>query len=41
MGTTDRQIHFLLARAYTKLGRNDLADQHRKKFQDSPPTLRR
>ncbi|MBI1897211.1 MAG: tetratricopeptide repeat protein [Acidobacteria bacterium] len=41
LGTTERQIHFLLARAYGKLGRKDLAEQHRQKFETSPATLRR
>jgi Tfp pilus assembly protein PilF len=40
-GTTDRQIHFLLARAYAKLGKDDLARAHRKQFEASPMTLRR
>ncbi len=41
VGTTDRQIHFLLARAYSKLGKKDRADAHLKKFQSAPATLRR
>lgn len=41
LGTTDRQIHFLLARAYAKLGNKDVAQQHLKKFEASPATLRR
>jgi len=41
LGTTDRQIHFLLSRAYSKLGRKDQAAAHLKKFQSSPATLRR
>jgi tetratricopeptide (TPR) repeat protein len=40
-GTTDRQIHFLLARAYGKLGEKQKADIHRKQFEASPATLRR
>ena len=40
-GTTDRQIHFLLSRAYSKAGRKDLAELHRKQFEASPATLRR
>jgi len=40
-GTTDRQIHFLLARAYAKMGKEDLAQWHRKQFESSPMTLRR
>ncbi len=41
LGTTDRQIYFLLARAYGKLGKKDLAQVHLQKFQASPATLRR
>ena len=41
MGTTDRQIHFLLARAYSRLGKRHLADDHLYKFQAAAPTLRR
>jgi tetratricopeptide (TPR) repeat protein len=41
LGTTDRQIHFLLARAYSKLGKSEEATSHLKKFQSSPATLRR
>jgi len=40
-GTLDRQIHFLLTRAYSKLGNHALAKLHRKEFEASPPTLRR
>ena len=40
-GTTDRQIHFLLARAYAKLGDAAKATLHRKAFEASPATLRR
>ncbi len=40
-GTLDRQIHFLLTRAYSKLGNGELARMHRKAFEASPPTLRR
>ncbi|MGH9664220.1 MAG: tetratricopeptide repeat protein, partial [Bryobacteraceae bacterium] len=40
-GTTDREIHFLLARAYLRLGKKELAELHRKQFEASPPTLRR
>jgi tetratricopeptide (TPR) repeat protein len=39
--TTERQIHFLLARAYTKSGQKELAEKHLAKFRDAPPTLRR
>ena len=41
VGTTGRQIHFLLARSYSKLGKRDLAEAHREQFEASPPTLRR
>jgi tetratricopeptide (TPR) repeat protein len=40
-GTTDRQIHFLLARAYMKLGKTELAEQHMAKFKASGVFLRR
>lgn len=40
-GTTDRQIHFLLAQAYAKAGEKKLADEHRRLFAASPPQLRR
>lgn len=40
-GTLDRQIHFLLTRAYSKLGNLELAKLHRKAFEASLPTLRR
>ncbi len=40
-GTTDRQIHFLLSRAYSKAGEKQLAALHRKQFEASPATLRR
>ena len=40
-GTTDRQIHFLLARAYRKLGKGEQADEHLKKFKASGVSLRR
>jgi tetratricopeptide (TPR) repeat protein len=41
LGTTDRQIHFLLTRAYAKAGDESRAEQHRKLFEASAPTLRR
>ena len=41
IGTTDRQIHFLLGRAYRKLGKPGLAEQHLKAFRDSGVSLRR
>jgi tetratricopeptide (TPR) repeat protein len=40
-GTSDRQIQFLLARAYAKLGDTSKAGLHRKEFEASPATLRR
>jgi tetratricopeptide (TPR) repeat protein len=40
-GTTDRQIHFLLTRAYRKLGKTSLADAHMARFQASGVSLRR
>ncbi len=40
-GTTDRQIHFLLTRAYLKTGNHELAELHRKQFETSPSTLKR
>jgi tetratricopeptide (TPR) repeat protein len=41
LGTTDRQVHFLLARAYRKLGRTAEAGAHLEKFKAAPATLRR
>jgi len=41
VGVTERQIHFLLARAYTKTGRKELAEFHLAKFRASNPSLRR
>jgi len=38
-GTTERQIHFLLARAYGKLGDVAKAAQHRKAFESIAPRL--
>ncbi|HYO84122.1 MAG TPA: tetratricopeptide repeat protein [Bryobacteraceae bacterium] len=40
-GTTDRQIHFLLARCYRKLGKIELAEAHFARFQASGVSLRR
>jgi tetratricopeptide (TPR) repeat protein len=40
-GTTDRQIHFLLARAYARFGNEQRADEHLAKFKASAPSLRR
>ena len=40
-GTTDRQIHFLLARAYARAGNQPQADEHLAKFEASAPSLRR
>ena len=36
-GTTDRQLHFLLSRAYGRLGDAAEADAHRKAFEAIPP----
>jgi len=36
LGTSDAQIHFLLARLYTKLKQPDLAKAHLDKFQAAP-----
>ena len=41
VGTTDRQIHFLLARAYARTGNRERAAAHLAKFQASAATLRR
>jgi tetratricopeptide (TPR) repeat protein len=41
VGTTDRQIHYLLARAYARAGDRERAAGHLAKFQASAPTLRR
>jgi tetratricopeptide (TPR) repeat protein len=41
IGTTDRQIHYLLTRAYRKLGDHQKAAEHLKQFQGSGPSLRR
>jgi tetratricopeptide (TPR) repeat protein len=41
IGTSDRQIHFLLGRAYRKLGKAEAADQHLKAFRESGVSLRR
>jgi tetratricopeptide (TPR) repeat protein len=38
-GTPDRQIHFLLARAYGKLGDAAKAAEHRRAFEAIPPRL--
>jgi tetratricopeptide (TPR) repeat protein len=40
-GTTDRQIHFLLGRAYLKAGNRGRAEEHLAKFRASAPSLRR
>jgi tetratricopeptide (TPR) repeat protein len=40
-GTLDRQIHFLLARAYKKAGNDAKAAHHLAAFKASPATLRR
>jgi len=41
VGATERQIHYLLARAYRLAGQTDLAEIHLAKFRAAPPTLRR
>ena len=41
LGTSDAQIHFLLARLYAKLKQPDLANAHLEKFQAAPQTTRR
>lgn len=40
-GTLDRQIHFLLGRAYGKLGQKELSASHLAKFKASDASLRR
>src|SRR5580700_74506 len=40
-GTSDAQIHFLLASLYLKLEQPDLAKAHLEKFQEAPQTTRR
>ncbi|MGB8537012.1 MAG: tetratricopeptide repeat protein [Acidobacteriaceae bacterium] len=40
-GTSDAQIHFLLATLYTRLNRPDLANAHLEKFKAAPQTTRR
>jgi tetratricopeptide (TPR) repeat protein len=41
LGTSDGQIHFLLAKIYVKLKQPDLAKEHLEKFQADPQTTRR
>ena len=41
LGTSDAQIHFLLASLYLKLKQPDLAKAHLEKFQAAPQTTRR
>jgi tetratricopeptide (TPR) repeat protein len=41
LGTSDAQIHFLLANLYRKLNQPDLAKVHLEKFQAAPQTTRR
>jgi tetratricopeptide (TPR) repeat protein len=41
LGTTDAQIHFLLAHLYARLQQPDLANAHLEKFQAAPQTTRR
>jgi len=38
LGTSDAQIHFLLAKIYMKLKQPDLAKSHMEKFQAAPQT---
>ena len=38
-GVTERQLHFLLTKAYTALGNTAKAAQHRKAFEAIPPRL--
>jgi protein O-GlcNAc transferase len=40
-GTTERQIHYLLARAYGQTGQKGRAESHLAKFRAAQPTLRR
>lgn len=40
-GTTERQLHYLLARAYGQTGQKELAEIHLAKFRAAPPSLRR
>jgi tetratricopeptide (TPR) repeat protein len=41
LGTSDAEIHFLLAHLYTRLKQPDLANAHLEKFQAAPQTTRR
>jgi tetratricopeptide (TPR) repeat protein len=41
LGTSDAQVHFLLANLYRKLKQPDLAKAHLEKFQAAPQTTRR
>jgi tetratricopeptide (TPR) repeat protein len=41
LGTSDAQIHFVLANVYRKLNQPDLAKAHLEKFQAAPQTTRR
>src|ERR1700756_5473471 len=41
LGTSDAQVHFLLASLYLKLKQPDLAKAHLEKFQSAPQTTRR
>ena len=38
-GVTPRQIHFLLSRAYSKVGNIERASEHRRQFEAIPPRL--
>ena len=41
LGTSDAEIHFLLAKVYRKLNQPELAKSHLEKFQAAPQTTRR
>jgi tetratricopeptide (TPR) repeat protein len=41
VGTTDRQVHFLLARSHRKAGSTAKGEEHFQKFQASGASLRR
>jgi len=41
LGTSDAEIHFLLAKIYMKLNQPDLAKAHLKKFKEAPPSTSR
>lgn len=41
MGVTDRQLHYLLARAHAQLGNTEEAARHRQAFEAIPPRMTR